>query len=129
MRMLWYSGLYTGKKADLHRADVIRQIRDGKSFPWVYVVTPASNRENILDIYRADDLKNPAYRGREFLILGVADGYQEALEVAAGIVVFGCSAGTCCSTPLQNLDGIPGEPEGKDFRVLAAENGGTEGGI
>ena len=86
MRMLWYSGLYTGKKADLHRADVIRQIRDGKSLPWVYVVTPASNRENILDIYRADDLKNPAYRGREFLILGVADGYQEALEVATGIV-------------------------------------------
>ena len=86
MRMLWYSGLYTGKKADLHLADVIRQIRDGKSLPWVYVVTPASNRENILDIYRADDLKNPAYRGREFLILGVADGYQEALEVAAGIV-------------------------------------------
>ena len=86
MRMLWYSGLYTGKNADLHRADVIRQIRDGKSLPWVYVVTPASNRENILDIYRADDLTNPAYRGREFLILGVADGYQEALEVAAGIV-------------------------------------------
>ena len=86
MRMLWYSGLYTGKKADLLRADVIRQIRDGKSLPWVYVVTPASNRVNILDIYRADDLKNPAYRGREFLILGVADGYQEALEVAAGIV-------------------------------------------
>ena len=86
MRMLWYSGLYTGKIADLHRADVIRQIRDGKSLPWVYVVTPASNRENILDIYRADDLKNPAYRGREFLILVVSDGYQEALEVAAGIV-------------------------------------------
>ena len=68
MRMLWYSGLYTGKKADLHRADVIRQIRDGKSLPWVYVVTPASNRENILDIYRADDLKNPAYRGPGSLV-------------------------------------------------------------
>lgn len=86
MRMLWYSGLYTGKKEDLHRADVIRQIRDGKNLPWVYVVTPASNRKNILDIYRADDLKNPAYGEREFLILGIADGYQEALEVAAGIV-------------------------------------------
>ena len=36
--------------------------------------------------------------------------------------VFSCSAGTCCSTPLQNLDGIPGEPESKGFRVLAAEN-------
>lgn len=53
------------KKRICTGADVIRQIRDGKSLPWVYVVTPASNRENILDIYRADDLKNPGLSGTE----------------------------------------------------------------
>lgn len=86
MRMLWYSRLYTGEKAQKHRFDVIQGIRDEKSLPWIYVITPASNPQNILDIYPADEMKNPAYEKREFFIIGIADGYQDALEVASQIV-------------------------------------------
>ena len=50
------------------------------------MITPASNGNNILDIYPATTFLSPYYREKEFLIIGIALGYGEALKLAGRIV-------------------------------------------
>ncbi len=84
--MLWYDHLYMGEKAKKHRFSIIQNIRRKKYRPGIYVITPASNENNILDIYPVMVLSQEYYAKKELLILGIAQGYQESLEVAARIV-------------------------------------------
>lgn len=84
--MLWYDRLYVGEKAKKHRFSIIQSIRRRKYRVGVFVITPASNGNNILDIYPLLTLLNPYYRDKELLILGIAEGYGEALELAGKIV-------------------------------------------
>lgn len=84
--MRWYDRLYVGEKAAAHRYAVIRKIREGKKDRKIHVITPASNGNNILDIYSAADFAHPHYRSQDLLILGIAGDYWEALEVAGRIV-------------------------------------------
>ena len=84
--MLWYDRLYVGEKAKKHRFSIIQSIRRRKYRVGVFVITPASNGNNILDIYPLLTLLNPYYRDKELLILGIAEGYGEALELAGRIV-------------------------------------------
>lgn len=84
--MLWYKQLYVGEKAKNHRFRIIQNIRRNKPQPGAYVITPASNGNNILDIYSTVTLLQAYYRESDMMILGIADGYDEAMEVA-GIIV------------------------------------------
>ena len=84
--MFWYRHLYVGKKAKRHRASIIRSIREKKYRPGVYVITPPSNGNNILDIYPAYMLSMRSCKKEELRIMGIADGYQEALILAGTIV-------------------------------------------
>ena len=86
MKIIWYDRLYVGEKAKKKRYRIIQGIRKSKSGPEIYVITPAINGNNILDIYPAMTLLWPLYRDEEFLILGIASSYWEALEVAGNIV-------------------------------------------
>ena len=61
-------------------------LRKKKPCIGAYVITPASGGNNILDIYPAAELLLPYYREKDFLIMGIAFGYDEATEVAARIV-------------------------------------------
>lgn len=84
--MLWYDQLYVGEKAKKHRFSIIQSIRKGKPCLGVFVITPAANGNNILDIYPSATLFNSYYSQKELLVLGIAQGYQEALKLAAMIV-------------------------------------------
>lgn len=86
MGMLWYKYLYVGEKAGKHRFSMIQHIRRNRSQPDTYVITPASNGNNILDIYPSASLLHPYYKEQELLVIGIAKGYEEALEVARVIV-------------------------------------------
>jgi hypothetical protein len=50
------------------------------------VIIPASNGNNILDIYATAELFAPFFRKEEVFILGIAADYWEALEVAGRMV-------------------------------------------
>lgn len=84
--MFWYRHLYVGRKAKRHRGSIIRSIREKTYRPGVYVITPPSNGNNILDIYPGFMLLMGEYREKEFHILGIAQGYEEALELAGTII-------------------------------------------
>ncbi len=84
--MIWYEHLYMGDKAKKHRFSIIQSIREKKAGSDVYVITPPSNGNNILDIYPVTTLYQEYYEKKNLLILGIASGYQEALTLAGRIV-------------------------------------------
>ena len=84
--MRWYCHLYVGEEAAKKRYAVIQKIRRGEKSRLVYVIMPPSGGNNILDIYQAAEFFHPHYQERDPLVLGVALGYEEALEVAGKIV-------------------------------------------
>lgn len=86
MKIFWFDRLYTGEKAKKKRYRIIQGIRKSRPQPGIYVITPASNGNNILDIYSATALLSPFYKDEEFLIMGIGADYWEALEVAGRIV-------------------------------------------
>ena len=86
MKISWYSRLYVGDKAKKKRYRIIQGIRKSKPGPEINVITPASNGNNILDIYPALALLSPFYKEKEFFILGIAADYWEAMEVAGRVI-------------------------------------------
>ncbi|MCI9147450.1 MAG: hypothetical protein HFG73_04165 [Hungatella sp.] len=95
--MFWYRHLYVGEKAKKHRVSIIRSIREKKYRPGIYVITPPSNGNNILDIYPGYMLLMGQYREKELYILGIALGYQESLRLAGTIVsdMYALTGGFC----------------------------------
>lgn len=83
--MRWYDRLYVGEKAKKDRYSVIQAVRSGKPMGY-YVLTPASNGKNLLDIYPALTLMQPYYKEKDILIVGVAADYADAAELAGRIV-------------------------------------------
>ena len=84
--MRWYNHLYVGEKAAKKRFALIQKIRRGEKDWSVYVIIPALGGNNILDICSAAEFSRPHYQERDPLVLGIAAGYWEALEVAGRIV-------------------------------------------
>lgn len=83
--MRWYDRLYMGEKAKKNRFSIIRAVRMGKSSGY-FILTPASNPKNLLDIYPALALNQPYYKEQDLLIVGVAADYQDAALLAGRIV-------------------------------------------
>ncbi|MFR5602008.1 MAG: hypothetical protein ACLTKI_06515 [Lachnospiraceae bacterium] len=65
---------------------MIQGIRFRRLLPRTYVITPAINGNNILDLFPAMVFRQPYYQKKDLLVLGIADDYWEALEVARQIV-------------------------------------------
>ena len=84
--IVWYEHLYMGAKAKRRRFAIIQDIREKKPYADVYVITPPSNGNNILDIYPTETILKDYYEDKELLVLGIAQGYQEALKLAGRIV-------------------------------------------
>ncbi len=84
--MRWYSHLYVGEEAAKKRYAVIQKIRRQVKDGYIYVITPASGGDNILDIYSAAEFARPYCQEKNPLVLGIAAGYDEALVVAGRIV-------------------------------------------
>ena len=83
----WYEHMFMGEKASRHRFDILEKIRNKKGLRGIYIIVPASNPANILDIIPAAELTKSWYEERQdLLVVGVAKGYDEALETAGRIV-------------------------------------------
>lgn len=83
--MRWYERLYVGEEAKKNRFSIIRAVRAGKRSGY-YILTPASNPKNMLDIYPALTLDQPYYKEQDLLIVGVAADYRDAALLAGRII-------------------------------------------
>jgi hypothetical protein len=84
--MRWYKKIYTGKKAKGRRFAILQGIRSGKPAPDSYVVIPAENPKNLLDIIPCRELLAAHYQVLDPLILGIASGKEDAIRLAARIL-------------------------------------------
>lgn len=85
--MKWYKDLYIGELAKKHKNRIIRKIKNGKFQTGVYVLTLPLNDDNILDIYPSYVLNQKYYREISIDIVGLACGYDEAMEVLQKLVI------------------------------------------
>ena len=77
----WYKGLYVGNNAKKKKKKLIRRINQGAGVIDVYLITLASNSRDQLDIFSANELLQKARRKNCPVIVGLACGYWEALEL------------------------------------------------
>lgn len=84
--MIWYEDLYVGESI-VHKTKKIKwKILHNAGQLNVYVITLASNKENLLDIIPSQELLQKGYPQKDLYVVGLAKGYDEAIEVAASIV-------------------------------------------
>ena len=84
--MRWYENLYVGSSIT-HKAEKIKwKIRHNAGQINIYVITLASNPQNLLDVIPAWELMQKAYPKKNLFIIGLAHGYDEALELVKQIV-------------------------------------------
>ena len=84
--MTWYEDLYVGESILHKKNKVIWNIRHDVVQLNIYVITLASNDQNLLDIIPARELLQKGYPKKDLFIAGLAQGYEEAVEVAVSIV-------------------------------------------
>ena len=94
--MRWYDSLYVGEGLS-GKADAIRQnIEDGECPRFVYVITTAMNRSDLLEIRHGRDLTKAFLQEKDPLIVGIALGSDEASRLAATIVTEHLQGGKLC---------------------------------
>lgn len=84
--MRWYRKLYIGENARKNRFKFVWKVKHRRIVWEGYVITLASNEQNLLDIIPVSELLQPYYQKKDFFVIGIAKGYQESLEVVKNII-------------------------------------------
>lgn len=81
-RFQFASNLYLGEGIAAEKLDKIKKRLEKKPLlANVYLITPARNPSDQLDLFDARQLVQPHYKNEKFLILGIAASYEEALQL------------------------------------------------
>ena len=84
--MKWYENLYVGERIQ-HKAEKIKwKIRHNAGQIDIYVITIASNPQNLLDIIPAQELMQKAYPKKDMYVIGLAHGMEEAKQIVTQII-------------------------------------------
>ena len=84
--MKWYPKLYTGPEAEKKRTKIIWKIKCNAGMLDIYLVTLSSNGKDLFDILPTTVLKQKAVRRNLPLIVGIAVGHEEAVNLVIRIV-------------------------------------------
>lgn len=84
--MRWYHNLFMGEKARKKKYKIIWKIKHNAGLVNIYVITTATNPQNLLDIYPSWVLMQPYFRELDTQIIGIACGYEEAITVVQNII-------------------------------------------
>ena len=81
-KLKFAQNLYLGEGIASEKLDKLKKRLNKKPLlANVYLITPARNPADQLDIFDARQLIQPHYKDEEFLILGIVSGYEEALNL------------------------------------------------
>ena len=86
LRMQWAENLYLSDKTAKKKDKIIKKANRGVGMVSIYFITLASNRENLFDIFHAAHLKQPAFYKQDLYVVGIASGYEEALELVQRMI-------------------------------------------
>ena len=81
-KLKFAQNLYLGEGIAPEKLDKLKKRLNKKPLlANVYLITPARNPADQLDIFDARQLVQPHYKDEEFLVLGMASGYEDALQL------------------------------------------------
>ena len=81
-KLKFAQNLYLGEGIAPEKLDKLKKRLNKKPLlANVYLTTPARNPADQLDIFDARQLVQPHYKDEEFLVLGMASGYEDALQL------------------------------------------------
>ena len=83
--MQWAEHLYLTDKTAKKKDKIIRKANRGIGMLSIYLITLASNPQNLFDIFHAAHLKQSAFYRQDLFVVGIASGYEEALELVQEI--------------------------------------------
>lgn len=84
--MQWAEHLYLSDRTAAKKETIIRKANRGVGMVSIYFIALASNPENLLDIFHGAYLKEPAFYRQNPYIVGIASGYDEALELTRQLI-------------------------------------------
>ncbi len=84
--MEWYPNLYVGKNAKKKQRKIIRKLKTNAGMLNVYLITLAANGRDLFDIISSSYLQQKALRRNLPMIVGIAWGYEEALELVKEMI-------------------------------------------
>ena len=84
--MEWYDELYVEESIRQKEKKVRWKIRHNAGQINIYVITLASNPQNLLDIIPSHELLQKGYPKKGLYVVGLAKGYDEAVDVAVSII-------------------------------------------
>ena len=94
--MRWYRDLYISSQLEAAAEEVKKDLENGVCKRNLYVITPAVNEKDLLDIRKGRDLKKQYLKEKDLLILGLAKGYDEAVELSVRILKERLKDGVLC---------------------------------
>lgn len=83
--MRYYRHLYLGAGIEKKREKVIRRLEEGKPQPGVHIITLPRGGKNQLEIYPAAQFLQPDFPWKDFFVVGIGKGFDEALELVEEI--------------------------------------------
>ncbi len=85
--MKWYDDLYLGESVTKKKANRIKwKLSHNAGVLSYYVIAFPSNPDNLLDLIPTKELKQRGYPKKDIHVIGLAKGYDEAVEVVLRIV-------------------------------------------
>ena len=78
--------IFYGPKAQLDSEGLKKAMKRKKWFPGIYLVTSATDRDFRIEVYNSPQLSQKFFSTRKLLVLGIAVGYQEALNLVCTIM-------------------------------------------
>ena len=86
-RFTFHPRLYLGEGINEKKVDKMKKMLISKPLLVnVYLMVPAANPADQIDIFDARQLAQPFYKNKSFYVVGMATCYEEALEVVEQMV-------------------------------------------
>ena len=85
--MKWYNNLYVGEKAKIRKHKIIMKTIKKKPQIGIYYLTLPLNDANSLEIYPSYILLQKYYMRKDMMVIGISEGYGEALELMQKIIM------------------------------------------
>ncbi|MFQ9515140.1 MAG: hypothetical protein ACLRZ9_04850 [Eubacterium sp.] len=85
--MRWYDDLYVGYNLLDRKRQIMRKIKNGKVQFNKYVIALPFNDYDVLDIYPSNILIQKWYKDSDMVIVGIAEGMEEAMDMMQLIIM------------------------------------------
>ena len=84
--MRYYKHLYLMEGLEKKKGRIIRKLEENKFQANIHSITRSQNETNPLEIYNSELRLQPDYPHEDFFVVGIAKGYEDAVELVEQIV-------------------------------------------